>query len=76
MRYPRKMVHVPIDSIDIYPGQVITVWGNTLPERNERLACQIEIRVNKHGTVEIFYDEEFSVVVDTFDHYYRITEEE
>ena len=76
MRYPEKRVDVPVDSIDIYPGQVMTVWGNTLPENCERSACQIEMRVNKYGTVEIFYNGDYPVVVDTFEHYYRMESED
>ena len=69
---PYKNLRIDIDEVNVYPGEILTVWGNIKDRLDDRDACQIEIRVNKHGIVEVFYNDEYPVVIDTFNHYYQM----
>jgi hypothetical protein len=71
-RTPHKELIIDIDDINIYPGEILTIWANTKSRADDREACQVEVRVNKYGVVEIFHNAEYPVTFDTFEHYYSL----
>lgn len=51
---PYKREVINIRSVNIYPGQALTLWMNMRRESEEREAVQVELRVTPSGRVEIF----------------------
>lgn len=58
MNNPKISFQKEISDINLYPGELLTVWLNRLSETaSKRKAVQIELRVTKHGKCELFYSE-------------------
>lgn len=59
----KPMVAVEVDSINLYPGQTITIWMNGFHQyENKREAVQVELRVvpGQYGKHEIYISDKFT----------------